>query len=69
MERAFLLVCDQCLAFRSFTSSGACTPASVQTHPLLAEFSQEHDDCRPPLRITGADDASVESYREHYEEA
>ena len=69
MERAFLLVCDQCLAFRSFTSARRCTPADVQHHPRLAEFSLEHDDCLPPLRIADSDDASVDSYREHYEEA
>ena len=31
-------------------------------------FVIEHDECRPGLRVAGADDPSLEGDREHYEE-
>jgi hypothetical protein len=51
------LVCDRCFAFRKALD------------PELGSFVAEHHDCRPPLRFTGADDESIEMYRENYEEA
>ena len=68
--RHYRLVCDHCCAFRPFVARGeAATPPALRLHPVLGEFVVEHQECRPPLRVTGADDPSIEAYREHYEEA
>jgi hypothetical protein len=70
MMRHYRLVCDRCHAFRRFVAPGdAAAPPSLRAHPALGEFVVEHEDCRPPLRVTGADDPALEAYREHYEEA
>jgi hypothetical protein len=64
------LVCDRCHAYRPLDSdAGAASIAALRDHTLLGPFVEEHDDCRPPLRVTTADDERVEAYREHYEEA
>ena len=71
MRNGYRLVCDSCFAFRRFESESAdhVTPAGLRAHAALGPFVVEHEDCRPPLRITSPDDASLEAYREHYEEA
>jgi hypothetical protein len=68
--RHYRLVCDHCCAFRPFVAHGdAAAPPALRHHPVLGEFVFEHQECRPPLRVSGADDPSLEGYREHYEEA
>jgi len=68
--RHYRLVCDPCCAFRPFVAEGDALPASaLRDHPDLGPFVVEHEDCRPPLRVTLPDDVAIESYREHYEEA
>ena len=69
MEELFRLVCDGCFAFRPFAASGAVAPADLRDHPTLGPFVVEHEDCRPPLRVTDLTDPAIEAYREHYEEA
>jgi hypothetical protein len=69
MRNGYRLVCDSCFAFRRFESARPVTPAGLRTHAALGPFVVEHEDCRPPLRITSPDDAALEGYREHYEEA
>jgi hypothetical protein len=84
MPHDLRLVCDHCFAFRGArTSFGraflfaaaarAADPIEPQPElalePELRSFVIEHQDCRPPLRVAPADDASIEMYRENYEEA
>jgi hypothetical protein len=69
MSNDLRLVCDRCHAFRPVVSEEWPAVDALRDHALLGPFVTEHDDCRPPLRITTADDERVEGYREHYEEA
>jgi hypothetical protein len=67
--RHYRLVCDPCCAFRPYVALGeALPPSGLRDHPELGPFVIEHEDCRPALRISGADDPAIEGYREHYEE-
>ena len=69
MRNGYRLVCDSCFAFRCFEAQRPPAPAALRSHAELGPFVVEHDDCRPPLRVTSPDDVSIEGYREHYEEA
>jgi hypothetical protein len=70
MELDLRLVCDHCCAFRPFVARAPVRSAGeLRLHPELGPFVVEHEDCRPALRIADPEDASIEHYREHYEEA
>ena len=62
------LVCDLCHAYRPLDED-THELSALRDHARLGPFVIEHEDCVPPLRLTGADDERIEGYREHYEEA
>jgi hypothetical protein len=69
MRNRYRLVCDACFAFRGFDAAEPVAPTALRAHAELGPFVVEHEDCRPPLRVTSPEDVSLEGYREHYEEA
>jgi hypothetical protein len=69
MAKDLRLVCDRCHAYRNLEPGAPTVVSALREDARLGPWLVEHDDCRPPVRITTADDERLEGYRENYEEA